>query len=437
MSLYERLGQLQLTIFGNLDSLVQTIDLPDDEFRDSYDSIFSQISHNLLTYKDYLRILHLQQQLEQQEHTYGRPMLVNSGLQIYELKYESLKAKLRDMELFINDTRQEKLHQDRLVKFDLLPPTSQEEIRDQERDQDHGEDNQFSNARGVTNGKSAQSLDKAKAQLFANRSNKNNTNANANPTSINAQINAQNTKITSSLQASRSLLLTSVLQSELNIDSIDQQSKDLARLNESFIKFGDLLGKSKGIVKFIEKQDKSDRQRIYLAMGFFLVCCCWVIYRRVLRRPLRILFWSLFKIFNIFGWLFGGNKGRANNSEQSLEIVAIATATSILDTIMNSVTGAENQGTVRRTLSEIIEGIIDTVTNSLDHSHDHSHSQITGIVQSLSTGETGLPSDISLESFKSPVTITKNSLNEVTSSVILSLSVSSITSIIERLVDEL
>ncbi|EDK46643.1 hypothetical protein LELG_04824 [Lodderomyces elongisporus NRRL YB-4239] len=435
MSLYERLGQLQLTIFGNLDSLVQTIDLPDDEFRDSYDSIFSQISHNLLTYKDYLRILHLQQQLEQQEHTYGRPMLVNSGLQIYELKYESLKAKLRDMELFINDTRQEKLHQDRLVKFDLLPSTSQEEIRDQERDQDHGEDNQFSNARGVTNGKSAQSLDKAKAQLFANRSNKNNTNAN--PTSINAQINAQNTKITSSLQASRSLLLTSVLQSELNIDSIDQQSKDLARLNESFIKFGDLLGKSKGIVKFIEKQDKSDRQRIYLAMGFFLACCCWVIYRRVLRRPLRILFWSLFKIFNIFGWLFGGNKDRANNSEQSLEVVAMATATSILDTIMNSVTGAENQGTVRRTLSKIIEGIIDTVTNSLDHSHDHSHSQITEIVQSLSTGETGLPSDISLERFKSPVTITKNSLNEVTSSVILSLSVSSITSIIERLVDEL
>ncbi|WLF81753.1 Protein transport protein sec20 [Lodderomyces elongisporus] len=435
MSLYERLGQLQLTIFGNLDSLVQTIDLPDDEFRDSYDSIFSQISHNLLTYKDYLRILHLQQQLEQQEHTYGRPMSVNSGLQIYELKYESLKAKLRDMELFINDTRQEKLHQDRLVKFDLLPSTSQEEIRDQERDQDHGEDNQFSNARGVTNGKSAQSLDKAKAQLFANRSNKNNTNAN--PTSINAQINAQNTKITSSLQASRSLLLTSVLQSELNIDSIDQQSKDLARLNESFIKFGDLLGKSKGIVKFIEKQDKSDRQRIYLAMGFFLACCCWVIYRRVLRRPLRILFWSLFKIFNIFGWLFGGNKDRANNSEQSSEVVAMATATSILDTIMNSVTGAENQGTVRRTSSKIIEGIIDTVTNSLDHSHDHSHSQITEIVQSLSTGETGLPSDISLERFKSPVTITKNSLNEVTSSVISSLSVSSITSIIERLVDEL
>ena len=114
--------------------------------------------------------------------------------------------------------------------------------------------------------------------------------------SINQQIVSQNKQITKSLQASRQLLSAGILQSELNIDNIDQQTKDLYKLNEGFIQFNDLLNRSKKIVKFIEKQDKADRQRIYLSMGFFILCCSWVVYRRILRRPLKIFLWSFFKI---------------------------------------------------------------------------------------------------------------------------------------------
>ena len=110
--------------------------------------------------------------------------------------------------------------------------------------------------------------------------------------SINQQIVQQNKQITKSLQTSRQLLSASILQSELNIENLDQQTKDLYKLNENFLQFNDLLNKSKQIVKFIEKQDKADRQRIYLSMGFFILCCCWVVYRRILRRPIKILLWS-------------------------------------------------------------------------------------------------------------------------------------------------
>ncbi|CAK9440018.1 uncharacterized protein LODBEIA_P41180 [Lodderomyces beijingensis] len=312
MDIYERLDQLQTTIFNDLDSLVQTLDEPEDELKQATEAIQSQINHHLLEFKDLLSILKLQQK---QKTTATISTKRNSALQIYELKYESLKKKFRSLQVYINETQQGKLHEYRLKRFNLLPESS-------------------SGATNTTNSTSERD------QLFAHRSHRKPDEK----TSIAQQINAQNTKITTSLQTSRNLLSASILQSELNIDAIDQQSKDLMKLNENFIKFGDLLQKSQGIIKFIEKQDKADRQRIYLSVGFFLLCCCWVIYRRVLRRPLRVLFWSLFKIFNIFGWIFGGfgrnisapefsQEAAVKEGEDDVVAAAAAVVTSIIDAL--------------------------------------------------------------------------------------------------------
>ncbi|KAI3402469.2 SEC20 [Candida oxycetoniae] len=317
MEIYERLDQLQTTIFANLDSLVRTLDLKDEEYTTASDSILTQINHNLSTYKDYLRILKL-------EKGYKSSLSIptRSTLQIYELKYESLKKKLRDLLIFMNDSQQYKVHKDRLLKFNLLVPQA----------------SKSGGSAASTNNLSARD------QLFANRST---SRSNESTGGIAQQINSQNSKITASLQASRNLLSATILQSELNIDTIDQQSKDLLRLNENFTKFGDLLNKSRGIIKFIEKQDKADRQRIYLSMGFFLLCCCWVIYRRVLRRPIGLLFWSLFKIFNIFGWLFGSGGSREKVDEEfieeivtdvSLSVPLVAMLASTLDSSVEEIT---------------------------------------------------------------------------------------------------
>ncbi|KAI5963127.1 SEC20 [Candida pseudojiufengensis] len=312
MDIYEKLNQIQDQVFSQLDLLVQTTDIKDEEeYSIATSTIFSQIHKLLLTFKDYLRIVKLSNPKAADSSTY----------QIYDLKYKSLKSKLKFLEIYINDTRDRNLQEWRLDHFNLtdLSSIGNESTESQMRE-----------------------------ELFSNRSLQK-----ANEKSIAQQIQEQNNKITSSLQSSRDLLSASILQSELNIDSIDQQTKDLAKLNENFIQFSDLLNKSKGIIKFIEKQDKQDRQRIYLSVGFFLLCCSWVIYRRVLRRPIRILLWSFFKIFNIFGWLLSFGKKSSNVEERDFTASLIATSHATVADAFSA--------TLITTVSEILEATISAV----------------------------------------------------------------------------
>lgn len=114
---------------------------------------------------------------------------------------------------------------------------------------------------------------------------------------------AQNKSITSSLRLSRQLMEMSVMQTELNIDTLDQQTKDLTKFNDKLLNMDMILGQSRQIVKFIEKQDRSDKRRIYMAIGFLLVCSAWVVWRRVLKLPVKILMWTLLKAFGVVGWV--------------------------------------------------------------------------------------------------------------------------------------
>lgn len=119
---------------------------------------------------------------------------------------------------------------------------------------------------------------------------------------VQEQILTQNKNITSSLQLTKQLMTMSVMQTELNIESIDQQSKDLSQLNDKLMDLEGVLTRSRQIVKFIEKQDKRDKKRIYLSIGFLLCCCAWVIWRRVLKTPVRLLMWSFLQFFGVLNW---------------------------------------------------------------------------------------------------------------------------------------
>ncbi|EMG50200.1 SEC20 Protein transport protein SEC20 [Candida maltosa Xu316] len=316
---YEKLDTLQTQIYDQLNSLGQLSNVDDEStYQESYNNITRQIDLLLIAYKDYLRILKSKDK--------------SNTLTVYESKFQSLKHKLRELQVFINAQQQNKLHDYRIKHFNL--------------------DNQPDTEKyGLS----------ARDQLFADRSVKSQKESEL---SINQQIANQNKQITRSLQTSRQLLSASILQSELNIESLDQQTKDLYKLNENFIQFNDLLNKSKQIVKFIEKQDKADRQRIYLSMGFFIFCCCWVVYRRILRRPIKMLLWSFFKIFNIFNWLFGSGSGstvgKVDTMETLVSSVIAATTSAVLEeltetsSIFESIVESVVTGELTTTISERI-----------------------------------------------------------------------------------
>lgn len=121
---------------------------------------------------------------------------------------------------------------------------------------------------------------------------------------IKDEILKHNKNIIISLKSTRQLMSTSIFHSELNIENLDQQTKDLHNLNDDYILLYSIFTQSKSLIKFIEKQDVKSKRRIYLSMTFFFICCGWVTWRRLFKRIFKILTWSLIKFTSIVVYFF-------------------------------------------------------------------------------------------------------------------------------------
>ncbi|AET39060.1 Sec20p Ecym_3595 [Eremothecium cymbalariae DBVPG len=106
-----------------------------------------------------------------------------------------------------------------------------------------------------------------------------------------------NKAITSNLIRSNHVLQSSVLQSSLNLDELSQQTTSLSQLNSKFDQLNLLLGRSATMVKTIESSSGREKQQIYIALSFLGACIAWVIWRRLLRAPLRLSIWLWFRFF--------------------------------------------------------------------------------------------------------------------------------------------
>ncbi|AEY98028.1 FAFR344Cp [Eremothecium gossypii FDAG1] len=117
------------------------------------------------------------------------------------------------------------------------------------------------------------------------------------PVTAKDRLLATNKAITSNLIRSNHVLQSSVLQSELNMDELAQQTASLAGLGRRFDQLGLVLHRSAAIVRSIEASSGKEKQRVYLALSFLGACIAWVVWRRLLRGPLRLLLWLWFHTF--------------------------------------------------------------------------------------------------------------------------------------------
>ncbi|KAM9899196.1 hypothetical protein OXX79_005866 [Metschnikowia pulcherrima] len=225
---------------------------------------------------------------------------LHESLDLYNGKVKHLRRKLKESQLAAHGKENAIIHQQRLQEY--LPAK--------------GSDDE------------PESLD-AISSLFAGRSASREAQAHDKSKPIGEQILTQNKNITSSLQQSKQLMAMSVMQTELNIDTLDQQSKDLTQLNDKLLDMESVLSKSKQIVKFIEKQDKHDKRRIYAAIGFLLLCSAWVLWRRVLKLPAKILLWTFFKMFGILHWASSINTRDFAPIESQVSYVSSITQNSV------------------------------------------------------------------------------------------------------------
>lgn len=255
---FRDLQLLQKQAFNQIGAIAGAGDQIEGPAESQRTSATRKVQHTLNSYRDLLDIL------KTQINSSGTYDHYKEDYTLFEQRLKHLRARLRESQVLSNSNEQQAINKARLVKY--MPVTKELE---------HLE---------------------AREQLFAGRSTK------KSKETVDDQIFAKNKSITMALQSTRQMMVSSVVQTELNIESLDQQTKDINQLS---FKLSDLtltLGKSRNIVRFIEQQDKKDKKRIYLSIGFLVLCSVWVLWRRILRVPVRLFLWTFFKVFRVFTW---------------------------------------------------------------------------------------------------------------------------------------
>lgn len=278
---FSKLDELQTQIFHNI-SIYANLSESDYEIVDfERNKILGQLKKLFLAFSNFLHVL--------QKKTVSEDDKIK--LELYQAKLSHLKTQYRKLLVTCNDMDNKRAHGERLKRFKPKEAYVQG----------------------------------TKEDLFAGRSKEEDEKIDTEK--VESQILSKNKQITSTLQATKQLMSGSIVQTELNIESVEQQTKDMGELNEQLFKLSDILKKSSQIVKFIEKQDKGDKRRIFLSIYFFTACCMWVIWRRILKAPVKFLLWSFFKIFRIFNWFFLSN---------SKDLITDVSDDSILATVITS-----------------------------------------------------------------------------------------------------
>lgn len=262
---FQEIDQLQFEVFDIIDEILdlKNVSISESESLESRRTTLCRSANKQINkIPDLLKVI--ETQIRQVGPDEAAMNLLQEKRALYEAKVRHLKLKLKDTQLAAHKMENELIHTQRIEKY------ATEESTLGTRD-----------------------------DLFAGRTR---TQA-SDDRPVEDQVLTQNKNITSSLKLTKQLMTMSVMQTELNIDTVDQQSKDLTNLNDKLIDLGSVLTKSRQIVKFIEKQDKHDKRRIYASLGFLLLVSAWVIWRRVLKLPVKIMLWTLMKVFGVVSWV--------------------------------------------------------------------------------------------------------------------------------------
>lgn len=365
--IYKKLDSLQFEALSKIRKIVSALDISVIEEEYSFEVQRQNLAHEVfIAISEFKNLLETARVMEEEQDS------PSVQYQVYCDKLLDLKLRLRQAQIQSTEAANEIIHRQRLAQFCADPITTNTKTEDEIRN-----------------------------ELFGKRLA---TGVNSSLTAQNQLLN-KNKSITASLQATRQMMSTSIMHTELNIDTIDQQLKDLSQLNDKFTDFNEVLNKSRAIVKFIQKQDRSDKNRIYMSLGFLALVSFWVVWRRILKVPVYFMLWSFFKIFRIFNWMVGSTATSNNMVDvspiASVVVSATTTATSIASlaaasvlSVSTAMTSApESDGIVmdkeytmdievdqvhltwEEIVSEEIKKIELVEPNSIENENEHEHNQ--------------------------------------------------------------
>ncbi|KAG4306366.1 hypothetical protein PORY_000354 [Pneumocystis oryctolagi] len=99
--------------------------------------------------------------------------------------------------------------------------------------------------------------------------------------------------VISALTELHQLMESEMSRSNLTLEELELSSNTLQSLQESYLTFSTLLRRSRKLLSELEYANRFDRILIICSLIFFLFVVAWIIYKRLLRRVVHIVF-SLF-----------------------------------------------------------------------------------------------------------------------------------------------
>ena len=160
-------------------------------------------------------------------------------------------------------------------------------------------------------------------------------------TSTKSQLLSQTKKLSNNLIKGNQILQSSILQSNLNLDELRQQTSSLQTVDDKYDQFQSIVSKTSSLVKSLEKASNQEKRDVYLALFFLIACISWVIWRRILKLPVKLFLWMCFKFFKsiliAIGMVQSSVKGSSITSPDMISNSKslIATATESLERIVD------------------------------------------------------------------------------------------------------
>lgn len=136
----------------------------------------------------------------------------------------------------------------------------------------------------------------------------------------------QNVMLSDKLQNVNALMKSSLLAGEMNLNEFEGSTKSLSNLSDSYAVFGNVLNKTNSLVKSINKASKSERAMIYRSIYFFITVCCWILWRRIFKRPVLLLVWLVLAPTKAIFWNSSGSSSSSPSFTTDCNIESISSA---------------------------------------------------------------------------------------------------------------
>lgn len=179
-------------------------------------------------------------------------------------------------------------------------------------------------------------------------------------TSTRDQLLNKTQQLTNNLIKSNTFLQSSILQSDLNLDDLKQQTHSLTQVQDKYSQFEVIFNKTNNLVKSLEKASNQEKRDVYISLGFLCIAISWVIWRRIFKGPTKLFFWILFKFFKGILVSAGLVKRMTGGSTLTDNVISASlVATEIATTLLSSETNtATSDPAIEQAVDEAMNRII-------------------------------------------------------------------------------